>query len=196
MSGNSMARTRIDVPVLKLDMLNADGRHSFLGIDPGMDGGLALYNPVLSTLTAIRMPTYTVTTDRKFVSRRREIDVYALGAWFELYASTILHVFIEHVHARPGQGVTSMFSFGTTVGVCYAMCGVHGLPFTEVSPGVWKQAMGCTSHKGDSLERASLLFPRFKHFWSTKGDDGVAEAALIAAYGSSFAFARSKTDGG
>ena len=86
----------------------------------------------------------------------------------------------------PGQGVTSMFNFGDRFGFVKALAYSAGVPVTFVRPQEWKKGVGipAKADKGVSRLRASQLFPNDADKWSRVKDDGVAEAALIAYYGS------------
>jgi hypothetical protein len=140
------------------------------GIDPGKTGALFVtdfealfkaYEVPLLKIKGKERPDWGRLYDRWVVA--------ALGA---------SHVFIELVGARPGQGVTSMFSFGYTAGFMYGV--VCPYPHTFLTPQRWKKIVGISGSDGDeSRRRASQLFPQC-NLWSRKKDHGVAEAALIA----------------
>ena len=67
-----------------------------IGIDPGLDGGLAAIEENVLTLRV--MPVVQA-------GKRRQIDEQALVGWLMPYAVKKTTVFIESVGARPGQGV-------------------------------------------------------------------------------------------
>lgn len=143
------------------------------GIDPGANGGLAL---VLNgkLLLVAEVPKVG-----------KEIDK---AAWAKEWAlkGAVDHIFIEQVGAMPGQGVTSMFNFGMSFGFVQALAFSAGVPVSFVRPQEWKKGVGIPtgSEKGASRIRASQLFPNDADKWSRVKDDGLAEAALIAYYGS------------
>ena len=97
------------------------------------------------------------------------------------------HVFLERVHSRPGEGVSSAFKFGCVFGGLRAMIAAKVIPLTLVTPTVWMKEMGVgRGSKEASVLRATELFPSHASaFRGPKGGkkDGVAEAALIARYG-------------
>jgi crossover junction endodeoxyribonuclease RuvC len=81
----------------------------------------------------------------------------------------------------PKNGAVSMFSFGYTAGFAYGMVLANNLPHTFVTPQKWKKIVGIKGSDGEvSRKRASQLYPGTVDLWKLKGDDGVAEAALIA----------------
>ena len=94
------------------------------------------------------------------------------------HAPTITRAGLERVSAMPGQGVSSMFKFGTSYGFCRALLVCHQLRFETVTPATWQRALKCLS-KGDknvTKAAAQRLFPTQKVVHAT------ADAMLIAEY--------------
>ena len=94
------------------------------------------------------------------------------------------HAFLEKVHAMPGQGVTSMFTFGRNLGFLRGLLVGYGLPFEDVPPQTWQKGVGVggsyptkAHRKRAHKQLAEQLFPRTK---ITLAD---ADALLIAEYG-------------
>lgn len=48
---------------------------------------------------------------------------------------------VEHVHAMPGQGVVSMFTFGVEVGKVHGTLTAMDRPFLIVTPQVWQRIL-------------------------------------------------------
>lgn len=96
-----------------------------------------------------------------------------------------VHAFIEKVGAMPGQGVTSMFSFGYGFGVWMGILAALKIPHTLVTPQAWKKEMFAGYDKDtDSRVIARRLFPvQTEESLSRKKDHGRADALLIAEYG-------------
>jgi hypothetical protein len=75
--------------------------------------------------------------------------------------------FLERVNAgvfgKPGQrmGVTSAFTFGRGSGALHMGLLAAGIPYEEVAPITWQNAIGCRTHgdKNISKARAHALFP-------------------------------------
>jgi len=88
------------------------------------------------------------------------------------------HFAIEQVSAMPGQGVTSMFTFGGAYMACIAVAQRSRDPWMLVRPRAWKKDMGLTADKDESLALARHLFPTAP--LTRKKDNGRAEALLIA----------------
>jgi crossover junction endodeoxyribonuclease RuvC len=94
-------------------------------------------------------------------------------------------IVIELVGARPGQGVTSMFTFGKSYGFAHALAAAVGCRIEFVTPATWKGKMGLAkaADKNASRERVRNTLPKLAHAVTRAKDDGVAEAALLALYG-------------
>jgi crossover junction endodeoxyribonuclease RuvC len=78
-----------------------------VGIDPGLSGGIAFYDPLVSNLVTMEMPVLEAGSKSK-----RVIDELELARMFDDKSASIKKVFIEQVNAMPKQGVTSTFNFG------------------------------------------------------------------------------------
>lgn len=152
-----------------------------LGIDPGASGALALYDPVTSDLDIIDMPTYKALVNG---TKKKRIDLYALARWIDLHSRSIKFAVVEDPHAMPGQGVSSSFAFGFSCGAAQMLVASALIPVTLVRPAIWKRRMGLSSDKNASRALASLRFPQHRVLFARAKDDGRAEAALLALYGS------------
>ena len=149
---------------------------TIIGIDPGLSGAIAVFEG--ETLTIDDMPTHTVVRGGK---EKRELDRAVLASFLRERESLIAYV--EQVGAMPGQGVTSMFSFGKSYGTVLGILAAYGIPTFHVTPQAWRKALQVRPGKDGSRLRASELMPQFADMWPLKKHDGRAEAALIAYYG-------------
>lgn len=134
---------------------------NYIGIDPGKSGGIAVITTD-GAAYAYRMPE----TDRDLLDLLGDIGAEVSCAM------------LEQVHAMPGQGVTSTFTFGRGFGKLeMALCAAR-IPFELVTPQKWQKALGCLT-KGDknvSKAAAQRLFP------ALKVTHAIADALLIAEY--------------
>lgn len=152
-----------------------------LGLDPGITGGLALYDG--STIDVIATPTRKVPVKGK--RDKSEYDIDSIVEWIRSRSPDV--IWLEDVHSMPRQGVASTFfffffgkGFGILIGVCHGI----GIRLNYVRPQVWKGYFSIGAEKSSSLTLARQLFPAnaAKDF-KLKKQDGLAEAALIAKYG-------------
>lgn len=114
-------------------------------------------------------------------SNKRHLDLYALA---DLIRNPIYglpdQVAIEHVHAMPKQGVTSMFRFGHAFGAVLGVVAALGLPVAEIRPQVWRRAAGLRTGPDAGRLLAPTIFPTQAHLFARQKDQGRADAALIA----------------
>ncbi|MFH1022109.1 MAG: Holliday junction endonuclease [Planctomycetota bacterium] len=146
-----------------------------IGIDPGLDGGLAAITP--EGLELAVMPVVAV-------GPKREIDERALVEWIFWHRPG--SIFIERVQAMPRQGVVSMFSFGTGWGLVRGICAGLSLPYELVRPQEWQKAMLEGQPKGSEYLVASRLWPNAEWRATERARNphgGLVDAALIAEYG-------------
>lgn len=92
--------------------------------------------------------------------------------------------YVEHVHASPGMGVVSAFSFGHTAGTIEACLAACGVTLQLCSPSKWKPALGVPADKAAARDKATaLLGADAAAHWPLKGHHNRAEAACLALYG-------------
>lgn len=150
-----------------------------VGIDPGLSGGIAFYDPMMETLETIPMPVLKAGTGAKNI-----LDENELARLFDDKRPSIKKVYIEMVNAMPKQGVTSTFNFGMGFGILRGIVAANILPVEFVRPTKWKKELNVPANKDSARLRASQIFPKYADQWGLKKWDGRAEAALIAYYGS------------
>lgn len=150
----------------------------WLGIDPGLDGAIAVLRQD-GTLAVHDVPTLKAGTGNK-----RIIDAVRLAHILEaiMREGRPSLALMERVASSPQMGVASAFAFGQCTGVLIGALTAQMVPLEFVTPPAWKRAVGIPagSDKDRSRYRASELYPREAHLWARKRDDGRAEAVLIA----------------
>lgn len=157
------------------------------GIDPGLSGAIAIYDTETLSLILYDMPIIRA----KKAGKGNKNVISIAGIRRIINEEQPDKVFVEKVHAMPGQGVTSMFNMGYGLGVIHACVASAGTSLIEVTPQAWKRKLmnGQPKDKSAACIVASNLFPNnAEDFYTPRGKalDGRADAALIAYYGSSF----------
>lgn len=148
-----------------------------IGIDVGLNGAIAMMRG--ETLTGIvDMPTVSLT--RNGVAKR-QISIPELIAILDEFKPE--EAYIEKVFARSGQGVTSVFSFGRSLGAIEGVIAARSIKATLITPQTWQKAMGVSGGKDGARARAMELFPHNVEYFKLKKHDGRADAALIACWG-------------
>lgn len=148
----------------------------YIGIDPGMGGGMAalvLTNEV-EYLDIAEMGT--------------EQEVWEWVRNWTLQKNSILYkpfAVIERVSAMPGNGVTSMFKFGASYGGLRMALTAAGIPFVDIQPQKWQKGLAIPGRRKDENK------PQFKKRLQAKAQQmhpknkitlGVADAVLLARY--------------
>lgn len=134
---------------------------TYIGIDPGCNGGIAWITD--GKACAEKMPD----TLKDLWELIR--DIRSIGNCIAV---------IERVHSSPQMGVKSAFTFGNGFGHLEMALTAASIPFERVRPQVWQKALACMT-KGDknvSKRRAQELFP------SMKITHAIADSLLIAEY--------------
>jgi crossover junction endodeoxyribonuclease RuvC len=147
-----------------------------IGIDPGLTGAIVCVRP-REVLTCLDMPIETGAANRRRISA--PVLVHLLTQLLREYR--VDAVALEQVAAMPGQGVSSMFSFGRSLGVVEGAVAALGLEVTYYAPASWKRRYGLTGRtKEASRTRALELYPAAVPWLERKKDHGRADAILLA----------------
>jgi len=174
---------------------------TFLGIDPGLSGGLVLLDErgqilekhIIPVIENVTIKTSKVKKDpetgkgAKVESIRRTIDGVGLNRILIDLAPKTGIAIIEQVSARPGQGVVSQFNFGLALGFIQGVLVGNRIPFTTVTPSTWSKiihaGIGGADPKGRSAVALGRLFPQVDLRPSTRSQkphEGLMDALLIA----------------
>ena len=149
---------------------------TFIGIDPGKTGAIAaIYSD--QTIWLTDCPTI------KVGKNKTELDFRGMVSTLKQHKNNSYAV-IEKVSAMPGQGVTSMFSFGKNFGAWQGILASLDIPFELVTPQAWKKVMMAGQPKEKDAARlvASQMFPQASEELKRKKDIGRADALLMAEY--------------
>ena len=152
-----------------------------IGIDPGRRGGIVALDECGDIAWWRAMPTIRVSVGRS--TARHVVDVTRLHD--TLADSDTTAVVIEQQGPRPRDTPLGAFSTGRSYGALLAVCEMLELMAVVVPPATWKADMGLTrADKGASVAAAEARWPEVAAFRGARGGlrDGVAEAALIAAW--------------
>jgi len=124
------------------------------------------------------MPTVTLTRNGK---NKRQVSVPELVDIIQEFDPT--EAYAEKVFAMAGQGVTSVFSLGRSLGVVEGSLTALRIKTTLMTPQTWIKAMGVVGGKDGSRARAMELFPDHLALFKRVKDDGRSDASLIALWG-------------
>ena len=152
---------------------------AYIGIDPGASGACV----VLLEDGTTRESRFGKNTDK---------DTWEFLAETRMSGHQIFCV-LEQVGAMPGQGVTSMFTFGENVGKIKGMLVAASIPFEEKVPRTWQKALGITPRFKPKKDEAGTeeSKPEFKKRLKQKAEQlfpdkkilsDTADAYLIAEF--------------
>lgn len=138
---------------------------AILGIDPGLTGAIAYLHDGQYGYDVYDMPPNPADL-AELIGTFGDIDM----------------AYLEKAQAMPKQGVSSMFNYGVGYGTVIGILAARSIPYTLVTPAVWKRALGLTGKpKGASRALARAWFPHAP--LGREKDHGRAEALLIAEWG-------------
>ena len=148
---------------------------NFCGIDPGVHGAIAVVNDQGGLVMVYDMPIIQLVVGK---STKARISPELLAALLRdhLGATAV----VEQVSAMPGQGVSSMFSFGESFGVIKGCMAGVGIQYQTITPAKWKKDMGINASKDGARAMAIQTWPSWAETFARVKDDGRAEAALLA----------------
>jgi crossover junction endodeoxyribonuclease RuvC len=147
------------------------------GVDPGIHGAIAFYDTITKVMRVYDMPTHEIMRGGK---SKHEVSAQGVAAIMAVNKPD--HVYMEKVGAMPGQGVSSVFSFGRSSGVIEGVMAGLEVSYTLISPIKWQKGVQHRGGKDGSRERAMTLFPKEAEQFKLKKHDGRADAALLCYY--------------
>lgn len=149
-----------------------------IGIDPGCSGAIVVMTEGGNYVAHLNMPTIKVGT-------KSRVNGAAVAAFLrETIGELNAHAYLEQVGAMPGQGVSSMFTFGHAAGVVEGLLQGLGIPYSLITPQAWKRRAGLIgSDKDAARSRAIQLFPDLRILDLKGKGQAVADAILIARFG-------------
>jgi len=152
----------------------------YLGIDPGVTGGIALLyaDSSIKKLVVLDIPTAQAGTGKT----KKEIDVAGLADMLRPYAQQIKLAGLERVHSMPQQSSQSGFSLGDSFGAIRGVLAALGIPVIRFEPARWKRHMKIPTGSDKEASRAFALslFPANAADLKRVKDHNRAEGMLIA----------------
>jgi len=153
----------------------------YIGVDPGMSGAIVVMDQSAGFIDYCLCP-------KTVVGKSNRVDVPSLAAFLR-EQEDITGAFIEKVGAMPGQGVSSMFSFGHSAGAAEGCVAAMGIPITHVTPQSWKKKFSFVgSDKDAPRSKAALRYPDVDVLRKKGKGQAVADAIFIALAGMGYSF--------
>lgn len=148
-----------------------------IGIDPGCSGAIVLITNSGEYVAHLEMPTVKN-------GKSSRVNGAVIADFLDRKATGHVHAYIEKVGAMPGQGVTSMFTFGHAAGIVEGVIAGAMIPYTFITPQAWKKSAGLIgSDKDAARSRAIQLYPNLRALDHKGTGQAIADALLIARHG-------------
>lgn len=159
---------------------------NLIGIDPGLNGGIACVSYLTGHVLDAGVMPVTVPNKRD----RKYIDLHRVLNWLAAFSIPQSVICIEQVSAMPGQGVTSMFRFGEVYGELYAAAVSTGNRVLTVRPVTWKKKVLGAQYphdKAGAIAFCQETWPDVDLRASPRSrvpHDGIADALCLTYYAS------------
>lgn len=153
---------------------------NYIGIDPGLKGGVAAI--MAGELTLWPMPTIGDS----------EYDIWELKKILEPFKGrSDIMVTFERQHAMPGQGLTSAVKTGTGYGILMGLIAGMDIQHNIIPAAHWQKRLFVgRSAKLDTKEKSEIIAKRLypmadfrRTSRSKKGHDGLYDATCLAHFG-------------
>lgn len=153
----------------------------YIGIDPGANGALCLFEPLMNNLKFIDFKT-----GMKFSFLSEKVSELLADVRGEVKAC------LEQVYSTPLMGKKALFSFGKNIQLWYDILDYHAIPFFEVRPQIWMRSFIPLGKGREGIKTKSLLLNvalklaplNASSFFTKRGRylDGRGDAFLMAYY--------------
>jgi len=152
----------------------------FIGLDPGIKGGITILDREQNIIDKMPMPIIGK-SDKQY-------DIWEIYAFIARYKNSF--AILEKAQPQFRDGSKQAFKTGYGYGVLQAILTGLQIPFQIIAPKVWQKKVFDGLHSDDT-KAASILFCKRKwpsEDWtaterSRKPHDGMTDAACMAYYG-------------
>lgn len=147
------------------------------GIDPGVSGSIVAIDEEGRLIDHMIMPTI-------MIGKKNRVSGSEIAGFIRQHYWDGAKAVIEQVGAMPGQGVSSMFSFGHSAGIVEGVVQAMGMQYITVTPQAWKKTAGLIGKDKDAARSQCLrMYPDEKVLHLKGKGQAVADAILIARHG-------------
>lgn len=167
----------------------------YVGIDPGLNGGVGMvaedseYPGKVRGATILIDPLMVKKSGKK--TKSKEFNIPGMLEFFKENMESISLVVLERAQAMPSQGVTSMFTTGRGFGLWEGILAAYSIPYVLVRPKDWqKKVFSGLAGIGGTTKDKSILFVQktLPDADLTPGrkrtpHDGLADAVCMGYYG-------------
>lgn len=145
-----------------------------LGIDPGVSGGWGL-------IEFFADGSQDVIEVGRIPAGNGRILIPELVTTIRGYVGAPDQAVIEQVRSRPGQGVSTMFTFGRALGSLEGACEALGWPLDDITPAQWKSVLALPKDDKDgSRQWAQRQWPNLDVLRKKGDGQAIGDALGIA----------------
>lgn len=147
-----------------------------IGIDPGLNGAIAVLDEQGHVLAAQVLPTLGKGTNRI-------PDGHRIWKWLQ-HAHKDSIVILEKVWSQPKEGPTGAFRFGTAYGYLKALVDLSELKCINPAATTWKRKMKLYGQDKENIRQLAIAqHPEAREVLKHKKNHNTAEAIFLAEYG-------------
>ena len=144
---------------------------TFIGIDPGAKGAVAVLDETANVIALLDMP---------YDKTLKSLDIKALKDILDTYSDSFC--VLEKCQYTPAIKGSGAFTFGKTIGMTETLVALSGLKHELIRPQKWQSTFSLIGKdKTSAIAVAKRLFPSVQNKL-LKTKDGRADALLIAEY--------------
>lgn len=151
-----------------------------IGIDPGCTGSIVAIGDTGEVFDHMPMPVMKIGT-------KTRVNGSAIAAFLRDcigFPRMRVRAVIEQVGAMPGNGSSSMFTFGHSAGIVEGVLNGMEIPYQMVTPQAWKKSAGLIgSDKDAARTRCIQMYPGLRALDLKGKGQALADSILIARYG-------------
>ena len=149
-----------------------------IGIIPTIEGAIAVLNNEGKLVEVLDMPSKSRT------ALKQQVDGHELHKELKSYDPQQTHVYIQKRASVFGKKPTDMYNSGEGMGVIKGVIETLGIPYSMVSPQVWKRHHALIGHEND-MARITVLkkYPASAEYFRVKKYCDRADALLLAEFG-------------
>ena len=146
-----------------------DNFTTFIGIDPGKCGSMAVLTPKKTLLFSTPC--------------KPDYDIWKMNMNLKDFAHATTFAVLERAQAMPGQGVVSMFEFGKGYGIWLTLLNINYISYVIVHSSVWTREM-LAGAPGEGKERNFLAARKLFPYWNPKmkKEYQYCDSLLLASY--------------
>ena len=155
---------------------------NFIGIDPGLQGGIAIIPPEQDKIETLAMPVIPQ-------GKKKAYNHPFLKKFFNFSQPSDFYAILEEQHSFPQQGVVSTCSLCYGFGALKQCLVDFAIPHEVIPAKDWQKEFGISGRKGNTkaqaLQICQSLFPNLNLLAterSKKPHEGIVDAVLIAEF--------------